>query len=590
MFKTLIISGLLISFSLAQPYRWSETYNPSAQSGGVIRESAFGDITTLNPYLSSSATEAAVLGMYAGPSLIYRDWIGNRSFKRDDGSYNLYFAKSIEEVKPEQEFIVTLREGWMWSDGVEMTADDALAARTIIGDPAVEANSFTCSVVGDDPVIYEKLGTYQYKISLPKPQVNALASFDCGIMPAHVFMPVYQSQGAEGIKDMWGVDTEPSEIISGGPFMLTEFRAGERLVMKKNLGYGAFVKAADDEAIGGPDEWVLTLTQDQNAELALVTTGQTDFYWPKTLDQVAALQQAVSSGVIPGNFYPDISPSTSIDFITYNFNSSDPCKASMFRNQGFRQAISIMIDRNALVDTALGGLGFPANDQNTEANAPFVADLPAFEFNPEAGVKLLNSIGFTELGSDGVLTNPATGCRAEFTLQTNAGNNRRSQQALVIAQTLEPYGVNINPIEVSTEAWQDAIIGNTIPRVTDYDAQIWGLAGGDIDNPSAEEVWRLAANLNSWNKDKVSAEAWEILLDRMTTQMSETLDLEQRIAIYQERAKLMRDYLPITPLIAQSFHYYENTAQEWSRENLDAVSIQEPYRPGNFRENITIAR
>ncbi|MCA9836198.1 MAG: hypothetical protein KC422_04765 [Trueperaceae bacterium] len=589
----LTVGLVLLAFASAQPLIVGENYAPSTQMGGTIRESSFGDINTLNPYLTGSATESAVLGMYGGPGTVYRDWLGTRSFRNAEGGFNLYWAKEIEEVRPEQEFIVTLKEGWKWSDGVEMTADDAIAAFIIHGDPEVESNGFSCSVVGDEQVEYEKLGTYQYRFSLPKPQVNAIFANDCvnaaGAVPAHIFMPIYEAQGAEGIKALWGVDTDPSTIISGGPYLLTEFRPGERVVLERNPTFGEFVQDASGNPLPGADEWIVTLTADQNAELALVVTGQVDFYWPTVLDQVRAVQEAVNNGSIGGNFYPNLSPSTSTDFITYNFNSTDTCKSGMFRNQLFRQAMSLMIDRDALVQAALGGLGFPAIAQTTQAIAPFVPDLPEFEYNPDAGVALLKDIGFTEMASDGVLTNPETGCRAEFDLQFNSGNNRRGQQALVISQMTADYGVKINPREVSTEIWQNSILGTEMPRMVDYDAQIWGLSGGDIDNPSSNNVLRIASNLNSWNKNKDSVEAWEILMDKLTTQMDETLDTGARVDLFKQRAEIMREYLPLTPLIAQSFHFYENVGNDWPKEALDAVSIQSPYNPGNRRENLTVA-
>src|SRR5690606_2434645 len=163
----------------------------------------------------SSAQENAVIGLTAGPGLVYRDWLGNRSFQREDGTYNMYWAANIEEVRPNQEFIVTVKQGWKWSDGVEMTADDAIAAWTIIGDPNVQSNSYACSVVDDEKVVYEKIDTYTYRITLPRPVPNALAIKDCGTVPAHVFMPVYEARGAEGIRAMWGVDTPPSEMVYG---------------------------------------------------------------------------------------------------------------------------------------------------------------------------------------------------------------------------------------------------------------------------------------------------------------------------------------------------------------------------------------
>ncbi|UCH25577.1 MAG: hypothetical protein JSV66_16850 [Trueperaceae bacterium] len=592
-----VLASLTLAVSaLAQSYQWPAEYAPTLKQGGTIQETTFGDIGTLNPYLTSSANETAIFNGVAGPSIVLRDWAGTRSFKKADGSFNLYWGKEIEEVVPEQEFIITVREGWKWSDGVEMTTDDVLATYTIVGDPEVESNDFSCSVVDEEPVEVEILGKYQYRVRLAKPQVNAISQNECvttnGLMPAHIFMPVYEAQGAEGIKTMWGVDADPSEIISGGPYMITEFRPGERLVLEANPSYGEFVQAADGSPIPGPDRWVVTVTEDQNQELSRVVTGQASFYWPTTLDQVRALREAVDGGTISGTLNANIGPDTLVDFITYNFNNTDPCKQAMFRSPTFKSAISIMIDRNALVQAALGGLGFPAKDWNNASAAPFDApNLDPFDFDPEQGVAMIRSLGFTELDADGVLMNPETGCRVEFDLQFNSGNERRGQEALVTSQTLAPYGVKINPREVSFEIWVNSIVGDldfdeTGARTVDYDAQIWGLAGGDVDNPNFDNGLRINSNLNSWNKSKSDVEAWEILMDRLTVKMADTLDLQERVAVYNERAALMREYLPMTPLISPAFHIYTDLSGLWPLEALDANSIESPYRPGGFREHL----
>ena len=599
--KKLLFSALSLvalgGLAFAQPFQWPANYAPTAAQGGTVQETFFGDITTLNGYLTSSANEAAILGLVTGPGAVFRDWLGTRSFTQQDGSFNTFWASNIEEVVPNQEYIVTVREGWLWSDGVEMTADDAIATFQIIGDPDVQANGFGCSVVDETPVEYEKLGTYQYRFELPSPQVNAVAVNDCvssnGLLPAHVFLPVYESEGAEGVARLWGVDTDPSEIVSGGPYIISEFRSGERLVLERNPLYGGYVQAADGSPLPGPDRWVVTLVEDQNQVLSRVITGQSSFYWPVSLDQVRAVREAVDTGTISGTLNANIGPDTLVDFITYNFNKEDECKRTMFRNPTFRQAIAIMIDRDALVQAALGGLGFPAKDFNSAASDPFGGqNLEPFEFAPERGVQLLRSIGFTETGNDGVLTNPDTGCRVEFDLQFNSGNNRRAQEALVISQTVAPFGVQINPREVAVEIWQQSIVGDldydeTGERTVDYDAQIWGLAGGDVDNPSSRNVVRINTNLNSWNKSSTDVEPWEILMDRLTVQMDETLDLEGRVEVYNERAEIMREYLPMTPLISPAFHVYYDLGNTWPVEALDANSIESPYRPGGFRGNLT---
>ena len=592
-----VAAFLAAAWAQVEPFTYPKDYAPTLKQGGTVNETLFGDITTLNPVLTSSASEAALIGLYAGPGTVYRDWLGNRSFQKADGSYNLYWAKDIKVLKKDQQFIVTLRQGWKWSDGTEMTTDDVKATWDIIGDPKVESNNYSCSVVGDKPVKLEILGKYQYEVTLPEPQVNAVANNDCtnaGLIPAHIFMPVYKAKGAAGIKAMWGVDTNPSTIVSGGPYLLKEFRAGERLVFVKNPQYAKQVMAADGTGVPGPGTWNVTLVKDANQVLSRAITGQADFYWPVNLDQVKAVKDAIDKGTIKGTLYANIGPSTAVDFITYNFNQTDKCKADMFRNVFFRRAISDMIDRNALVNAALGGLGFPAKDWNSVASKPFDApNLKPFAFDPEQGVQLLKNIGFTQKDKDGVLMNPTTGCKVAFDLQYNSGNTRRGQEAQVIAQTTAPYGVKINPREVSTQIWANSIVGTSADfdpakgRTVNYDAEIWGLAGGDVDNPSFRNGLEPGTNLNSWNKSKTDLQSWEILMGQYTVDMNSALDLQKRVSLYNERAALMREWLPITPLISTAFSFYSDLGNTWVKSALDANSIQSPYRPGGFRETLT---
>jgi peptide/nickel transport system substrate-binding protein len=577
------VAFLLVASAWAQPLQWPAEYAPTFQAGGTIQEPVFGDLTTLNPYVTSSATEAAILGMVAGPAFTYRDWVGSRSYRTADGGYNLFWASDVEVLEEERDFIVTIREGWTWSDGTPITMDDVVAARVILGDPETQANAFVCTVVGDEPIRYEVLDELRIRITLPVPQVNALAIKDCGTLPAHVFMPVYEAEGGAAVAAMWNTATPVDEFVSGGPYQITEFRPGERLVMERNPNY-TFELAADGTPITGPDRWTVTFAQDQNAVLAQVLTNQASFWWPTTLDQVRSIQQGITGGTIDGRFYPNISAGIAVDFLTYNFNNTNPCKADMFSNSRFRRAVSMVLDRDAMVQGAVGGLGYPASDWLNEASAPFDPGfMDPLPFDPEGALELLRGLGFTQLGNDGVLFNPTTGCRVEFDLQFNTGNNRRAQLALIASQSAAEYGIKINPREVSVDIWSDSITGTGLPRAADYDAQIWGLAGGDVDNPDADNVFRINVNLNSWNKDATSTQPWELLMDQLTVAMGAALDLDDRVALHRQRAEVMREHLPVTPLIAAGFHFYENLGNLWPQEALDAASIQSPYRPGNFR-------
>ena len=61
-----VAAALAGSLACAQTFQWPENYAPTAAQGGTINEVVFSDFLTLNPVLSSSATETAILGMVGG--------------------------------------------------------------------------------------------------------------------------------------------------------------------------------------------------------------------------------------------------------------------------------------------------------------------------------------------------------------------------------------------------------------------------------------------------------------------------------------------------------------------------------------------
>ncbi|MGC8107744.1 ABC transporter substrate-binding protein, partial [Salmonella enterica] len=56
----------------------------------------------------------------------------------------------------------------------------------------------------------------------------------------------------------------------------------------------------------------------------------------------------------------NIGPNASSQFIVFNWNKkSDPFKRELFRSAKFRQAMSYLVNRQAVVDVVYGGFGTP---------------------------------------------------------------------------------------------------------------------------------------------------------------------------------------------------------------------------------------
>src|SRR6476620_1019748 len=81
----------------------------------------------------------------------------------------------------------------------------------------------------------------------------------------------------------------------------------------------------------------------------------------------------------------------------------DPVKLKWFRNTKFRQAISYAIDREAIVNSALGGRGAPRYSFTSVQNTKWYnSNIVKYPHDPAKAKALLAEIGIKDRG-DGVL-------------------------------------------------------------------------------------------------------------------------------------------------------------------------------------------
>src|SRR5690606_41032182 len=139
-------------------------------------------------------------------------------------------------------------------------------------------------------------------------------------------------------------------------------------------------------------------------------------------------------------------------------------------------------------------------------------------------------------------------------------HRRRAQLAGIPSRTVAESGLEITPREVSSEIWSDSIVGTSegfdpaAGRSVDYDAQIWGLAGGDIDNPHFQNGLMLGTNLNAWNKSRDDSASCGLLMNRLTAAVVTEEHLDRRNGLYNARAPLMRYNLPHTTPTSPANH------------------------------------
>ncbi len=177
--------------------------------------------------------------------------------------------------------------------------------------------------------------------------------------------------------------------IGTGPFRFVQWVPGDRIVMERNDAYW-----------GPKPPWqrvVLKPIPTDSARVAALLSGDVDLIdvVPPSLRgdlQSRAdirLVQAVSNRVIYLHMdsYRDRSP-----FVTDLQGA--PLDRNPLRDPRVRKAISIAIDRRAIVDHIMGGLGEPAGQMLPPGYFGTSPNLPADPFNPEGAKQLLAEAGY----------------------------------------------------------------------------------------------------------------------------------------------------------------------------------------------------
>ena len=163
-----------------------------------------------------------------------------------------------------------------------------------------------------------------------------------------------------------------------------------------------------------------------------------------------------------------------------------------FRRLPFRQAVSLAIDRDALVRLVYRGRATALWGHLPPGNKLWVnRSLPGPRRSVDEARRLLRGAGFTWT-ADGTLVDEKAQ-PVEFTIATNTGNAERLQIATIIQDDLKQLGMRARVVTLELRALLDRVM-----TTYDYDAVVLALGGGDVGSQLGTEslaVGRQPASL-----------------------------------------------------------------------------------------------
>jgi peptide/nickel transport system substrate-binding protein len=337
----------------------------------------------------------------------------------------------------------------------------------------------------------------------------------------------------------WSANTPPSDLVSLGPFVLSEYRPGERLIFSRNPHYWR----KDDGGVQLPylNRLTLELVPDSQAEFVRLQSGQTDFMNQElAAADLATLRPLEQQGrVRVEELGVTLSPDAMVINQRADYWAKDP-RAAWLNRKEFRQALSHAVDREAFSDAVFLGTAVPIHGPITPGNKEwFWASVPRYEFSREKARALLQQLGLTNRDEDEWLED-AQGTEARFTLLIFRGNAIIERSATVLRDDWRQVGVALDIVPLEPNSIQQRVVN------ADFEAVFINFSHSDTDPANSKDFWLSTGGAHFWNMgQKAPATEWEARIDELMTRQAGTTDMDERKRLFNEVQRAFAENLPI---------------------------------------------
>jgi peptide/nickel transport system substrate-binding protein len=209
----------------------------------------------------------------------------------------------------------------------------------------------------------------------------------------------------------------------------------------------------------------------------------------------------------------------------------DPVKYEWFSNPVFRRAVSMAVDRDALIGSVFFGEGTKSWSISGPSNKEwYTPDIPTYDYNLAESKRLLASIGYKDGNGDGIIEdlrgNPVT-----FQLKTNADNTMRVAAANFIRDDLAKVGIRVilSPIDFNS------LITN-LRSDLQFEAILMGSQSGVPPDPANAQNLLRSSGISHYFfvKQQKPATPEEARIDQLLDKLVTKIDAGERKAAWKE--------------------------------------------------------
>ena len=505
----------------------------AGSSGGRMVVSLRAEPKTLNPVVATDAPSQEVIGTMQA-DLVHI----NRATHLTEPA----LAKSWKVSSDGLDYTLTLRQGLRFSDGEPLDAEDVLFTLRVYLDEGVHAPQRDLLIVGGKPITVTKINAQTLVFHFAKPYGVGERVFDgLAILPRHLLEKTYQ----EGKLGQIGSLSTPANQWAGlGPFRLKEYVAGQRLILERNPYY--WKTDTQGHRLPYLNELVFLFVPSADAQVLRFQSGETD-----VISRLGAENFSVLARQQRGYTMADAGPGLEYNFLFFNLNDlgdktapETARKQKWFRDVQFRRAVSVAVDREAIVRLVYQGRGAMLWGPVTPGNRRWIdAAIPHPARSLDKARQLLRDAGFrwtNEAQGEPALVD-AEGKPVEFSILTSSSNADRTKMATLIQDDLKQLGMRVQVVPLEFRSLIDRVT-----QSKEYDACVLGLVSFDADPNSDINVWLSSGGTHLWNPSQEHpATPWEAEMDRLMVAQLTATNSEQRKKLYDRVQEILAENQPM---------------------------------------------
>lgn len=504
MFFAIIASGIYFILSLNNNF---SILTPA--EGGTLVEGIVGTPRFINPALAlTRADQDTAALVYSG--LLKID---------QDGNLTNDLAESVTISEDGLTYNIKIKKNQTFHDETPLTAKDVVFTIELIKNPELRS-----PMRGNwNDVTVEQVNEYELNVIIKEPYAPFIENFTVGIMPSHIWrnLPVEQIPFSK-------YNTEP---IGSGVFRIDAIHRGD-----SGLIYGYTLKPAEDNEEIKLEEIILKYFPNE--------TDLTEAFKNKEINASVFLPTANINELKDKDVQIISEPIPRIFGIFFNQNRSPA-----LRDQAVRQALSISIDRQAIIDKVLDGHGVPTSNaillsenglesENTNLTDPSTSSLTtAHDILVQGGWKQ-NATGFWEKEID-----KSTELLSVTIKTSNTGLFEIT--ADIIANEWRKLGV-----EVQIEQYEQSGLVESVIRTRDFQALLFGL---DINR--TEDMYPFWHSSQKDDPGLNISQYTNITVDGLLEKVKTTKDETERQKAITEINRIVSQEIPAIFLFAPNMTY-----------------------------------